>query len=51
MTVPYRAIGMGRNAVATELNPAYFLDGCKYVEAEARRMTMPSLFDLMEAAE
>lgn len=51
MTVPYRAIGKGRKAIASELNPAYFLDGCKYVEAEARRMAMPSLFDLMEAAE
>ncbi|MVA17443.1 DNA methylase N-4 [Agrobacterium vitis] len=51
MTVPYRAIKLGRQAVATELNPAYFLDGCKYVEAAARDMAMPNLFDLLEAAQ
>ncbi|MBB4005825.1 DNA methyltransferase [Allorhizobium taibaishanense] len=51
MTVPYRAIKLGRKGIATELNPAYFLDGCKYVEAAAREMAMPSLFDLMEAAQ
>ncbi|MGO7560521.1 DNA methyltransferase [Rhizobium johnstonii] len=51
MTVPYRALKHGRKGEAVELNPAYFLDGCKYVEAEARAKSMPSLFDLMEAAE
>ncbi len=51
MTVPYRAIRHGRRGEACELNPAYFLDGCKYVEAAARAMAMPSLFDLMGAAE
>lgn len=51
MTVPYRALKLDRQAVACELNPAYFLDGCKYVEAEAEARAMPSLFDLMEAAE
>lgn len=51
MTVPYRAVKLGRKGAAVELNPAYFLDGCKYVEAMAREMAMPSLFDLLEAAE
>lgn len=51
MTVPYRAMKAGRRGVGVELNPAYFLDGCKYLEAAAREMAMPSLFDLMEAAE
>lgn len=51
MTVPYRALKLGRKGRAVELNPAYFLDGCKYVEAAAREMAMPSLFDLMDAAE
>lgn len=51
MTVPYRAIKLERNAVATELNAGYFLDGCKYVEAMAREKDMPSLFDTLEAAE
>ncbi|MDO3434356.1 DNA methyltransferase [Rhizobium sp. CBN3] len=49
MTVPYRALEFGRNGEAVELNPAYFLDGCKYVEAKARAKAMPSLFDLMGA--
>ena len=48
MTVPYRALRLGRKGIGIELNPAYFLDGCKYLEAEARRMAMPSLFDLFE---
>ncbi|NSZ47968.1 DNA methylase N-4 [Agrobacterium vitis] len=51
MTVPYRAIKLGRKGIATELSPAYFLDGCKYVEAAARDMAMPNLFDLLEAAQ
>jgi DNA modification methylase len=51
MTVPYRALLKGRKGVGIELNPAYFLDGAKYVEAAARQMSMPSLFDLMDAAE
>ncbi len=48
MTVPYRALKLARRGVAVELNPAYFLDGCKYVEAAAREMAMPSLFDLLD---
>jgi hypothetical protein len=51
MTVPYRAIKLGREGAAVELNAAYFFDGCKYVEAAAREMAMPSLLDLLEAAE
>ena len=51
MTVPYRAMKAGRKGVGIELNPGYFLDGCKYLEAAAREMAMPSLFDLLEAAE
>ncbi|WP_208179979.1 hypothetical protein [Sinorhizobium medicae] len=50
-----RACAGGRSAIfaafAVELNPAYFFDGCKYVEAAAREMAMPSLFDLLEAVE
>lgn len=45
MTVPYRAIKLGRRGAATELNTGYFLDGVKHVEAMARQMAMPSLFD------
>ena len=51
MTVPYRALKAGRRAVATELNPGYFLDGVAYVEAMARAMATPSLFDFLDAAQ
>ncbi|MBQ1542769.1 MAG: hypothetical protein IIZ63_12260 [Caulobacteraceae bacterium] len=47
MTVPYRAIKHGRVGWANELNPAYFLDGVKHVEAMAREMATPTLFDLI----
>ncbi|MDO5500459.1 MAG: DNA methyltransferase [Propionibacteriaceae bacterium] len=49
-TVPVRAMRAGRRGRAVELNPGYFLDGVKYCEAEERRGSMPSLFDLDEAA-
>jgi DNA modification methylase len=49
MTVPYRAIKHGRRAVGVELNPGYFLDGVSYVEAEAREVGTPALFDFLEA--
>ncbi|HVL72545.1 MAG TPA: DNA methyltransferase [Beijerinckiaceae bacterium] len=49
MTVPYRAVRLGRKGVGVELNPRYFLDGVAYVEAAARDKAMPSLFDLMGA--
>lgn len=45
-TVPVRALRAGRRGRAVELNPQYFLDGVKYCEAEERRGSMPSLFDL-----
>lgn len=51
MTVPYRAIRQQRRGIGIELNPAYFLDGCKYVEAAAREMAVPSLFDVMTSTE
>lgn len=47
-TVPVRAMRAGRRGRAVELNPQYFLDGVKYCQAEERRATMPSLFDLDE---
>ena len=50
MTVPYRAIKLGRKAIGIELNHEFFLDGAAYCEAAEREMSMPSLFD-MEFAE
>lgn len=48
MTVPFRALKLGRQGAGVELNPGYFLDGVAYVEAAAREKSMPSLFDLLD---
>lgn len=45
MTVPYRALHLGRKARAAELNTGYFFDGVKYLEAKEREKSMPTLFD------
>ena len=47
-TVPYRALKMGRRGRASELNPGYFMDGIKYLEAMERETSMPSLFDALD---
>jgi hypothetical protein len=47
MSVPYRALQLGRQGWGVELNPAYFVDGCAYVRAMAEQMAMPDLFGLM----
>lgn len=46
-TVPYRALKLGRKGRAAELNPGYFLDGIKYLEAMEREIAIPSLFDAL----
>lgn len=48
MTVPFCALKLGRKAVGIELSPTYFLDGCAYVEAAAREVKMPTMFDCLE---
>ncbi|MNV57096.1 hypothetical protein D3C71_1494100 [compost metagenome] len=48
MTVPYRAVKLGRRGRGCELSPSYFADGVMYCESAAREMSMPSLFDLEE---
>lgn len=48
-TVPYRALKLGRRGRAVELNPGYFLDGIKYLEAMEREIAIPSLFDMLTA--
>lgn len=50
MTVPMMALRMGRRGRGVELNPGYFTDGVKYLEAEERKQHMPTLFDLDEAS-
>ena len=49
MTVPYCALRMGRQAVAVELNPDYFRDGCVHAAVASGGGSMPGLFDLLEA--
>lgn len=46
MTVPYRAIKLGRRGRAAELNPGYFFDGAAYCKAMELEAGMPTLFDL-----
>ena len=48
MTVPMRAVKFGRIGWGIELSHRYFLDGVKYVEAEAQKIGMPSLFDFLK---
>lgn len=51
MTVPYMAVKMGREGMATELNPDYFRDGLGYLrEADAER-DVPTLFDFLREEE
>lgn len=50
-SVPYTAVRMNRRGIATELNADYWRDGCIYLrEAEYKRQ-IPTLFDVMQAAE
>lgn len=48
MTVPYRAIKLGRKGRASELNTGYFFDGIQYLQAMEREVSIPSLFDLID---
>lgn len=49
-TVPNRAIGLGRRGVAVELNEGYFRDGVRLLEAQERKLAVPTLFQLLDAA-
>lgn len=51
MTVPFRAIKLGRKGVGIELNHGYFTDGAAYCAAAEAQAAMPSLFDLLEGGE
>lgn len=48
-TVPVRAIKLGRRGKSVELNAGYWQDAVKYVEAAARDVGTPSLFDLLDS--
>lgn len=49
MTVPFRAVKLGRKGIGCELNKGYWLDGVKYCEAAENNLKPPSLFDFLEA--
>lgn len=51
MTVPFRAIKLGRKGRAAELSHAYFLDGAAYCKQAELDMATPSLFDALETQE
>lgn len=48
MTVPVRALHLGRHGMATELNSDYFRDGVGYLKAEEIKKEEPSLFDFLD---
>ncbi len=48
-TVPYRALKLGRRGRACELATDYHFDGVKYLQAMEREVSMPSLFDSLDA--
>lgn len=48
MTVPYRAIKLGRRGRASELNTGYFMDGVKYLEVAEKQFNAPTLFDFLD---
>ena len=48
MTVPERAVKMGRRGYGIELSVDYFRDGVSYLKAAEEKISMPSLFDFME---
>lgn len=50
MTVPYRALHLGRRGRGVELNPQYFLDGVGYLQGKENELAIPSLLDVLEGA-
>lgn len=49
MTVPYRAVKLGRRGYGIELNADYFRDGVGYLKAADTQANQPTLFDFVEA--
>ena len=46
MTVPLRALMLGRRGRGVELNTGYWADGVKYLRAAEERLSAPTLFDI-----
>lgn len=51
MTVPVRALKLGRRGIATELNCDYFRDGVGYLKLEESKLNEPTLFDFAGIAQ
>ena len=49
MTVPYRAIKLGRRGIGVELNGDYFEDGVRYLRCAEQEVLVPSLLDFCRA--
>ena len=49
MTVPVRAVELGREGIGCELNAGYFRDGVGYLEEADAKRDMPTLFDFVGA--
>ncbi len=49
MTVPVRAVELGREGIGCELNAGYFRDGVGYLEEADGKRDMPTLFDFVGA--
>lgn len=47
-STPYVALEMGRKAISVELNSEYFKDGVFYVNTMQHKLTIPTLFDLLQ---
>jgi DNA modification methylase len=47
MTVPERAVRLGRKGYGIELNADYFRDGVGYLRAAESEVDMPTLFDMI----
>lgn len=47
-TVPLRALLQGRRGRGVELNPGYFRDAVKYLQAAEAKLHLPTLFDLID---
>ena len=45
----HEAISMDRKAVSAELNPDYYDDGLYYLKAKEYKLSVPTLFDMLEA--
>jgi len=48
MTVPYRAVALGRRGYGVELNADYWKSGVAYCREAEYKVTVPTLFDLLE---